>query len=46
MIDVCKVSGGDAIFLQQAAHLTGGIFLRTQHRSSLLQYLMVRTSFQ
>lgn len=44
MIDVCKVSGGEAIFLQQAAHLTGGIYLRAQHSSALLQYLMVRSS--
>lgn len=44
MIDVCKVSGGEAIFLQQAAHLTGGIYLRAQHSSALLQYLLVRSS--
>ncbi|CED85567.1 RNA polymerase II transcription initiation/nucleotide excision repair factor TFIIH, subunit TFB4 [Phaffia rhodozyma] len=41
MIDVCKVTGSDAIFLQQAAHLTGGIYLRTPKRTALLQYLMM-----
>jgi hypothetical protein len=43
-IDVCKVHGADAVFLQQACHLTGGAYFRLQRRAGLLQYLMVRRS--
>lgn len=40
-IDVCKVFGPDAVFLQQASHLTGGGYYRLERRAGLLQYLMV-----
>ncbi|GAA5967877.1 hypothetical protein JCM8115_000389 [Rhodotorula mucilaginosa] len=40
-IDVCKVHGADAVFLQQACHLTGGAYFRLQRRAGLLQYLMM-----
>ncbi|GAA5885101.1 hypothetical protein JCM3774_002318, partial [Rhodotorula dairenensis] len=39
-IDVCKIHGTDAVFLQQACHLTGGAYFRLQRRGGLLQYLM------
>ncbi|EGN99668.1 hypothetical protein SERLA73DRAFT_53296 [Serpula lacrymans var. lacrymans S7.3] len=38
-IDVCKVYGPDAVFLQQAAHLTGGSYIFLERRDALLQYL-------
>ncbi|KAI8867748.1 transcription factor Tfb4 [Ramicandelaber brevisporus] len=31
-IDVCKLLGSDSVFMQQAAHLTGGCYLRLQHQ--------------
>ena len=31
-------------FLQQATHLTGGIYLRPKLRGALLQYLLVKPS--
>lgn len=40
-IDVCKVFGEDTVFLQQAAHLTGGLYVALQRQDSLLQYLMM-----
>jgi len=40
-IDVCKAAGADAVFLQQAAHLTGGTYFRLARRAGLLQYLMM-----
>lgn len=40
-IDVCKIYGDDAVFLQQAAHLTKASYYRLEHRSGLLQYLMM-----
>ncbi|KWU43865.1 transcription factor Tfb4, partial [Rhodotorula sp. JG-1b] len=40
-IDVCKIHGTDAVFLQQACHLTGGAYFRLQRRAGLLQYLMM-----
>ena len=42
MIDACMLSGSDSTFLQQATHLTGGIYLRPRLRGALLQYLLVR----
>ncbi|GAA5978210.1 hypothetical protein JCM21900_005893, partial [Sporobolomyces salmonicolor] len=39
-IDVCKILGPDAVFLQQACHLTGGAYYKLQRRAGLLQYLM------
>lgn len=44
IIDVCKLAGSEAIFLQQASHLTGGTYLRIPKRSALLQYLMVSST--
>ncbi|KAG8961315.1 RNA polymerase II transcription factor B subunit 4 [Tulasnella sp. 419] len=38
-IDVCKVFGPDTVFLQQAAHLTGGSYVYLERRDALLQYL-------
>ncbi|BGP57983.1 hypothetical protein JCM8202_001927 [Rhodotorula sphaerocarpa] len=40
-IDVCKIHGTDAVFLQQACHLTGGAYFRLHRRAGLLQYLMM-----
>ena len=40
-IDVCKLYGPDTVFLQQAAHLTGGAYLYLEHKEALLQYLIV-----
>ncbi|KAI0728135.1 TFIIH subunit Tfb4/p34 [Fomitopsis betulina] len=38
-IDVCKVYGSGSVFLQQAAHLTGGSYLHLERADALLQYL-------
>lgn len=38
-IDACQVYGGETVFLQQAAHLTGGSYLMLERRDALLQYL-------
>lgn len=40
-IDVCKIYGPDTVFLQQAAHLTGGSYIYLERRDALLQYLIV-----
>jgi transcription initiation factor TFIIH subunit 3 len=40
-IDVCKIFGPDAVFLQQACHLTSGSYFKIQRRAGLLQYLIV-----
>ncbi|KIJ23291.1 hypothetical protein M422DRAFT_62431 [Sphaerobolus stellatus SS14] len=40
-IDVCKLFGPDTVFLQQAAHLTGGSYLNLEHKEALLQYLIM-----
>jgi len=40
-IDVCKIYGPDTVFLQQAAHLTGGSYIYLEHRDALLQYLIM-----
>lgn len=40
-IDVCKLFGSDTVFLQQAAHLTGGSYLYLEQKEALLQYLIV-----
>ncbi|KAF9338154.1 RNA polymerase II transcription factor B subunit 4 [Podila minutissima] len=39
-IDVCKIWGEDAVFLQQAAHITEGIYIRLDDPHGLLQILM------
>lgn len=33
----------DSAFLQQAAHVTGGLYLRPSRPRALLQYLLVRS---
>ncbi|BGP51447.1 RNA polymerase II transcription factor B subunit 4 [Rhodotorula kratochvilovae] len=40
-IDVCKVFGPDAVFLQQACHLTSGAYYKLSRRAALLQYLIM-----
>ncbi|KAA1476055.1 transcription factor Tfb4 [Dentipellis sp. KUC8613] len=40
-IDVCKVYGPDTVFLQQAAHLTGGSYIYLERRDAFLQYLIM-----
>ncbi|KAI0254048.1 transcription factor Tfb4 [Lactifluus subvellereus] len=40
-IDVCKVFGEETVFLQQAAHLTGGSYIFLERRDAFLQYLMM-----
>ncbi|CAI2163012.1 14541_t:CDS:2 [Funneliformis geosporum] len=40
-IDVCKVHGEDAVFLQQAAHITGGRYLKLPIPQGFLQFLMI-----
>ncbi|KAJ2399986.1 RNA polymerase II transcription factor B subunit 4 [Coemansia sp. RSA 2530] len=42
LIDICKVFGGDSVFLQQAAEITGGNYLKvdTAGGESMLQTLM------
>ena len=40
-IDVCKIYGPNAVFLQQACHLTSGSYYKLAKRSGLLQYLIV-----
>ncbi|CAG8740076.1 8452_t:CDS:2, partial [Funneliformis mosseae] len=40
-IDVCKVHGEDAVFLQQAAHITGGRYLKLPTPQGFLQFLMI-----
>ncbi|KAJ1761506.1 RNA polymerase II transcription factor B subunit 4, partial [Coemansia sp. RSA 1752] len=42
LIDICKVYGPDSVFLQQAAEITGGNYLKvdTNNEASLLQTLM------
>ncbi|KAI0695474.1 transcription factor Tfb4 [Cytidiella melzeri] len=40
-IDVCKLFGADSVFLQQAAHLTGGSYINIERPDALLQFLMM-----
>ncbi|KAJ7072157.1 transcription factor Tfb4 [Mycena amicta] len=40
-IDVCHMYGHNSVFLQQAAHLTGGSYILLERRDALLQYLMM-----
>ncbi|PFH53817.1 hypothetical protein AMATHDRAFT_73229 [Amanita thiersii Skay4041] len=40
-IDVCQVYGPETVFLQQAAHLTGGSYIHLERRDALLQYLIM-----
>ena len=41
VIDACMVGGADSAFLQQAAHLTGGLYLRPPRAGGLLETLLV-----
>ena len=43
-VDACLLGTADSTLLQQAAHLTGGVYLRPKHRGALLQCLLVRAS--
>lgn len=45
IIDVCRIYGPDAVFLQQAAHLTGGSYVVPERRDALLQCLVVSCHF-
>ncbi|KAF5393408.1 hypothetical protein D9757_000751 [Collybiopsis confluens] len=38
-IDACQLFGPETVFLQQAAHLTGGSYIYLERRDALLQYL-------
>ena len=40
-MDACMLGAADSTFLQQAAHLTSGVYLRPKHKGALLQYLLV-----
>ncbi|KAJ2916756.1 hypothetical protein MD484_g3611, partial [Candolleomyces efflorescens] len=40
-IDACQIYGPETVFLQQAAHLTGGSYLHPERRDALLQYLLM-----
>ncbi|OSD06873.1 transcription factor Tfb4 [Trametes coccinea BRFM310] len=40
-IDVCKIYGAENVFLQQAAHLTGGAYVQVEKPDALLQYMMM-----
>ncbi|KAF9010522.1 transcription factor Tfb4-domain-containing protein [Cyathus striatus] len=40
-VDACQVYGSDTVFLQQAAHLTGGSYIYLERRDALLQYLIM-----
>ncbi|KAJ1920873.1 RNA polymerase II transcription factor B subunit 4 [Tieghemiomyces parasiticus] len=39
-MDACQVYGDDSAFLQQAASITGGVYVRLAHPRGLLEYLM------
>lgn len=41
VIDACQIYGPDSVFLQQAAHLTGGSYICLDQQSALLQYLIM-----
>ncbi|PBK74556.1 Tfb4-domain-containing protein [Armillaria solidipes] len=40
-VDACQIYGTDSVFLQQAAHLTGGSYISLERRDALLQYLIM-----
>lgn len=44
VIETCMVGTSDSAFLQQAAHITEGLYLRPRRTGALLQYLLVSTS--
>jgi transcription initiation factor TFIIH subunit 3 len=39
-VDSCLLNPADSSFLQQAAHLTGGIYLKPMKQEALVQYLL------
>eukprot|EP00898_Chlorokybus_atmophyticus_P006093 jgi/Chlat1/6485/Chrsp45S05978 len=39
-VDACVLGASDSPFLQQAAHITGGVYARPRRPAALLQYLM------
>jgi transcription initiation factor TFIIH subunit 3 len=41
-VDVCRVYDEQTAFLQQAANITGGVYINVDNSQALLQYLMVR----
>jgi transcription initiation factor TFIIH subunit 3 len=41
-LDVCKIYGEEAAFLQQASNITGGVYVMVENPQALLQYLMVK----
>lgn len=44
VIETCVLGPADSAFLQQAAHVTGGLYLRPSRPGALLQYLLVHTN--
>ncbi len=44
VIETCMVGTNDSAFLQQAAHITEGLYLRPRRTGALLQYLLVSIS--
>lgn len=46
VIDACVLGGADSPFLQQAAHITGGLYLRPARPGGLLQTLLARPSLE
>lgn len=40
VIETCMLGNADSAFLQQAAHVTGGLYLRPSRPGALLQYLL------
>ena len=44
VIDACTVGGVHSSLLQQACHLTGGIYLKPARMAALLQYFLVGLS--
>jgi hypothetical protein len=43
-MDILNLHAEDSIFLQQASHLTHGIYYRVRRKDGLLQYLNVSLS--
>ncbi|EOR00885.1 hypothetical protein E3P89_02581 [Wallemia ichthyophaga] len=41
LVDVCELYNSNTIFLQQAAHLTGGNYIQVKYIDSLIQYLIM-----
>ncbi|KAI8060941.1 TFIIH subunit Tfb4/p34 [Gongronella butleri] len=39
-VDVCRIFGDETAFLQQAASITGGIYVKADNPRALLQYLL------